>query len=253
MPIQLLGGTKIRLDPTLLASFGASGTTGLQGSSEANAVDQAVQVLLRQTRTEDGEGFDYADMAAEVARGGVILSEKDWTTLTNDAFMLAGVHRRRDFHFVGEVMPGTEAGYDPEQEILFTACYNRRPTQTVAKQVAAWNLFLAGIFATRDIDEVRISWGNFIRENPQILWNDAGVPRVFLRELMLLKCFRYEANVHPYGLYFTPTANTDGADLSTFLRFLRSPDSGGFDNGGGVYTPERKQRMLRAAYRFIFP
>lgn len=246
LDFQLLGDTKIRTDPTLLANFGNTEATGLQGVDEENAVASAVALLLK-AKSDDGSPLASREGSARDAmRGGVILSEAGWSTMLNDAFMLAGIHEKKDFHFVGE-FPS-----DPLQPngtmIRFSEFRSARGGRGVKLHRAifeAWSTDASG--RHRSFDEAksevaRRAWKDFFNEYPELVWRGSS-PRVFARELLGLMAFGYEPHFSEHGLFFVCTS-APLATNATFSDYLDMLDSVGFK--------DNRSRVTRAISTFLY-
>lgn len=256
LDVQLLGDTKIRMDPALLAAFGATGATGLQGDVEIRAVKQAAADRHRQTNQQQALDVHIA----KTGRGGAILSEKTWSTLSNDSFMLAGIHQHKDFHLVGEFPVDPS---DPNKGEIRFATFARTKTVTkVAYLKQVYDLWTSGVSSSLKEAEsavtAQLDWVAFFRTYPQIVWPvGSPVPRVFARELLGLLHFGYQPHFHELGLFFTcgDAVKASAATFDAYQNFLRSPASGPFNHGGGAsgaYSPADKQRILTKIYQYLF-
>lgn len=256
LDVQLLGDTKIRMDPALLASFGATGATGLQGDVEIRAVSQAAAERHKQS----GQQQAMDAHVAETGSGGAILSEKTWSTLSNDSFMLAGIHQHKDFHFVGEF---PEDAKDPSKgEVRFASFSRTKSLSRVAFLKEVYDLWSTGVSGSMAEAEAAVNakqdWLSFFRKYPQIVWApDSPVPRVFARELLGLKRFGYKPHFHELGLFFTcdDKAAASGATFDQYQTFLAHADSGPFNHGlgaGGAYTALNRTRILGVIHEYLF-
>lgn len=246
LDVQLLGDTKIRLDPALLMNFGATGATGLQGRAEKDAIIEAA--ALRWAATHSGSGptaAELADVVAQAEKNGNILSERSWSTLANDSFMVTGFHQLKDFHFVGE-FPETAGS---QTEVTFADFRANGGASSGTKFKRDLFEFLSSGKA-KNVEEASAmaQWKAFFLRYPQILWNsDANVPRVFARELLGLKLFGYKPFFHELGLFFSPATPqlATGATFEAYARHLEDAASGPFHGGS-------RSMLLAGLTRYLF-
>lgn len=259
--VQVLGDGKIRLNERLIECFGVTGVSGLQGMDETRAVIDASYLRARNTGTP---GYRAARLAREeLSRGGAILSESAWSTLANDAFILAGIHEGSDFVFVGEI-----------ENLNYGQGGDRNPSHTFEQNARRWTtrayqLCLDGTYANMEaarLDMPRREWKRFFERYPQILWNDGdNCPRVFTRELLGLQRFGYTPQFNMNCMFFAPTGDVadDEKTFDNYLAHLASPNGGSFDNAPGnhqvgngtrphPYTAADKTRIVRHIHRYLF-
>jgi hypothetical protein len=164
----LLGGAKIRDKGPLLDNFGATSGSGID--------DKKLVERLQRTglRTPPGTGS--------------ILSDRNWTPLLNDCYILGGTHAGLEFHFAEDTVDAEFARMAPQLS----------PAQ---------------------------KWLAFLKSHPEMLWDEnAHAPRVLLRELIGLKTFGYRPQFFLQQLTFKPTQSGD----ATFTRYLDALATSGY-------------------------
>lgn len=204
----LLGGAKIRKDPALVGNFGITSQAGPFDQREKELV--AEMERLRQTlRLAPG----LAD-APDVTGQGSILSDRTWTPLLNDAFILGGAHAGHEFHLAEDAV-----------ESYFTfrttrAKFERRP----------------------DLASTKDKWIGFFKAHPELLWDKAlDNPRVLARELIGLQAFGYAAEFSAVQLSFCRTST----GYPTFRGYQNALASANC-------RPGNSTEVLRNISRFLF-
>jgi hypothetical protein len=174
LPMLLLGDAKIRADGSLVENFGfASGS----GSEDQEFVDK-----LNTKRKEIASKTNAP--AIPVSAGGSILSDKKWTPLVNDSFILGGTHRGMEFHLALQ-------DFD---------------------QFSQSDKGLQG----------KDKWKAYLKAKPDVLWNRSlQCPRVFARELIGLKTFGYTPHFTNWDLAFGRNSGDGTADFTQYLNALR--------------------------------
>jgi hypothetical protein len=204
----LLGSAKIRKDPALVGNFGVTSGAGPTDPQEIALVRELEQ--LRQTMRQ---APGLAD-APDVMGTGSILSDKTWTPLLNDAFILGGVHAGHEFHLAE----------DAAQHY-----FEFRQTRALFEK-------------KKDAADAKEQWTGFFRAHPEMLWDKkVGAPRVLARELIGLKTFGYSPEFSPQQLSFAPTAGRP----ATFKRYLDALLAAGCLKGGS-------DQVLAAVSGFLF-
>lgn len=112
---------------------------------------------------------------------GSILSERLWTPLMNDAWLLGGVHTQQNFHLVTEglgedkLVAAMDALKDKEKFERTRAKFGNLHRPNTAQVPLA----------------IREAWRQWFIDNPRCLYEAWG-PRVLVRELIGLMAFGYE-------------------------------------------------------------
>ena len=177
----LLGSGKIRFDNGLLGNFGMT-----SGSGTDDKMLEKVQGLQAQ-RTAMRTAPGMRD-APKVVGPGSILSDRNWSPLLNDSYILGGVHAGFEFHFA---------------EDAASAEFATMPVQLTPAQ----------------------KWQAFIKKHPETFWDDKNhLPRVLSRELIGLKTFGYRPEFSVHQLSLRPT----GSGNATFIRYLEALAAGGY-------------------------
>lgn len=202
----ILGGAKIRKDPALVGNFGVTSQAGATDPEE-----KALVAELERLRVTQRLAPGLAD-APDVAGPGSILSDRTWTPLLNDAFILGGAHAGHEFHLA-----------EDSAETYF----NFRKTRAVFEP---------------DRATPEEKWMGFFKAHPEMLWDrKADTPRVLARELIGLKAFGYTAELSPVQLSFRRTSG----GYPTFRHYLNALASANCRPG---YSAE----LLRYISRFLF-
>jgi hypothetical protein len=192
----LLGDTAIRTNKALLLNFGLTSAHGVQEKKDKEMIDQ----LMKQR-----QGFARPGMAATHLLGpGSILSDKDWSPLLNDSFILGGIIGCQDFHLADE-------GFDG-----FTA-----PVMAPQPMVAQRAAFRA---------DAKEKWKAYFQANPKVFWDSTNnVPRVFCRETIGLMTFGYQPVFTSQELGFE-CADQGKARHATFTAYLSALRAVSFQN-----------------------
>lgn len=179
----VLGDAKIRQDETLVMNFGVASGSGPEDQKMIDKLnEQRWDHLVRNTGAP----------AIPVSGSGSILSDKKWTPLVNDSYILGGTHRAGEFDLALE---------DFDQ-------------------------FKQELQARRQVFDDQQKWRAYLREKPEILWNSqVNCPRVFARELIGLKTFGYVPEFTSEQLGFRPGS---GAAQADFRQYLTALDQAGF-------------------------
>jgi hypothetical protein len=177
----LLGSAKIREDPTLLGSFGMT-----SGSGTDDKTRQLIEKLQAQrTGLQTAPGLRDAP---KVVGPGSVLSDKRWTPLLNDCYILGGAHAGFEFHYAEDAADAEFARMPP-------------PLTPVNK------------------------WQAFLMSHPETFWDqDRNVPRILSRELIGLKTFGYRPQFFLQQLSFKPSQSGDG----TFTTYLDALAASGY-------------------------
>jgi hypothetical protein len=197
MPFLLLGDTKIRKDPALVMNFGLTSAHGVQEKEELKLIEK-----LTGKRQELG--------GPPVLGHGTILSDRNWTPLLNDSFILGGIHAAKDFHLA-------EEGFN-RYAVLGREEFLRRRQKFGA----------AAPQYTHEPDPRR-RWREYLVQHPETLWQN-NLPRVFARELIGLQHFGYQPVFTMTELGFVcRNANCGNADFEQYLDALHRVNFQGND------------------------
>ncbi len=228
----LLGDDKIRKDPTLVNMFGLMSVGGIQEQEEIEMVAQLkMSFLLR--KVGDFNRFKM----------GSILSDKNWSPLLNDAFILAGIHQRRPFHFTDIRLLN-----DPNKKKKYEFQRSSKPADVRDE----WKRRDVNVAQNKLADlsnrpwEVQV-WRQFFLDNPDVLWNsEYNCSRILVRELIGLKTFGYQAELSAQQLSFGPKrdANTQTASFRAYMAALRDRQVDYFANN--------RTKMLTLISEFLF-
>ncbi len=223
MQFLLLGDTKIRKDPALVMNFGLASAHGVQEAEELKLIDDL---------TKKREGIaPRGDRAVPVLGPGAILSDRNWTPLLNDSFILGGIHRGWDFHLVEEGF--SQFNILGEQEFL----QRRAVFGPAAPQYA--------VALARGPEYYQQKWKHYLQGHAEVLWNEkAGCPRVFARELMGLKNFGYAARFASSELGFC-CQNHGAAGAANFEQYLDILRATGFQQND-------RKGILSSVAEFLF-
>ena len=204
----LLGGAKIRKAQSLLANFGVTSAGGLNDPAELKLVEE-----LERHRAAARQAPALQD-APKVLGPGSILSDKNWTPLLNDSFILGGVHARHEFHLAEDAANG------------YFEFLDRRATFERDKQ-------------TPNATE---KWMGFFRAHPEMLWSkNPWAPRILARELIGLKAFGY----HPAFSLQQLSFYADQPGNANFTNYLNTVEAAGFRSGN-------PKQVLDAISQFLF-
>ncbi len=230
----LLGDTKLRSDQELVSNFGLSDSEGpapsaapAPGSSSAPAVTtgptpMAPLAVAGMSSSSASSGASSSSSAASNTAAGAILSNRKWSPMLNDAFILGGVKSGKHFVFV-----------------------------PVGDDATTFNSMSAGAAAGPGASKEQLIragapvWKQFFIRKPYLLW-DRGYPRVFARELLGLKRFGYQAIPRGHQLGFESQPGGEGAS-ATFDLYLEYLKDSQFQR-----NQEGKEKVLRRIAEFLF-
>jgi hypothetical protein len=203
----LLGDTGIRTNKELLLNFGLTSAHGVQEQKDIDLINS-----IMNDRRRIGISAGPRARVVDVLGPGSILSDKNWSPLLNDSFILGGVRRFQDFHLADEA---------------FDAFVPPAPVpQAHAQKMQAGLGMVRAMFGTASNayrDPSREKWKAFFRANPQTFFKD-GVPRVFAREVIGLMMFGYEPVFSNYELGFVCADRVKAANatFTSYCAALRS-------------------------------
>jgi len=202
----LLGDTAIRSDKALLLNFGLTSAHGVQEKKEIATIAE----LMDKRR-----GFaTAAQPAVEMLGPGSILSDKDWSPLLNDSFILGGINGRQEFHLADDAF---HAFQPPPRPVAAPSL--------VAQAHAQLGGTTASAYVT---DPVKEKWKAYLKATPSVLWNlQFNAPRVFAREVMGMKAFGYRPVFSPHELGFA-CVDPGKASGATHTRYLDALAGAGF-------------------------
>lgn len=201
-----LGGAKIRKDRALLGNFGISSQAGPYDPEE-----KAIVAELERLRGTQRLAHGLAD-APDVAGPGSILSDRTWTPLLNDAFILGGAHAGHEFHLVEDAVDNY---------------FNFRKTRALLEP---------------DRATTTEKWMGFFKAHPELLWDQKlGNPRVLARELIGLKTCGYKPQFFPVQLSFAKTSSGHPT-FKSYLNALAAANC----------RPGQSAELLRYISRFLF-
>ena len=167
---------------------------------------------------------------------GSILSDRLWTPLMNDAWLLGGVQKRQSFHLVTEGLG--EARHTKRLDGL-------RGKEKLEKTILKYGTVQPNQKTVAE--QVKDVWKMWFTENPQYLYETWG-PRVLVRELIGLMTFGYEPEFSRQQLGFT-SVNTGAADGSTITQYTDALNNLKFHQGA---DPLAKRTVLAALSLWMF-
>lgn len=202
LQLTLLGGTEIRLDETMIMSFGVTGVNGIQDDITKRWVDQAI--LSRRLNAESARvGPDSRNpdkVAAPVTGCGSILSEERWTPILNDALILGAIAGGQTFALA----------LTPEEQHDWEKMNGPKVHRT------------AVLSAGFDDIALKNAWKTFLNAHPKMFFDSFG-PRVFTRELLGLKWFGYKPEFSWHQLGFSASSGTkEIPSFESYITKLRS-------------------------------
>jgi hypothetical protein len=214
-----LGDTKIRSDAELVSNFGVSDAEAPPPTTSTSTSTMTSTSGPTPIGTMARAGSSTSTSTSSSASPpGAILSNKKWSPMLNDAFIIGGVHMCEQFvfapvgddlSFIGSLAPGG-AGGSPKQQ---------------------------------QIDAAIPAWRAFFQTKSYLLW-DRGYPRVFVRELLGLQKFGYTAAPSAVNLSFDCT-DKGLAETATFKEYVQELKDTGF-----YANDQRKVLPIIAAFLF---
>lgn len=230
LKLTVLGGTEIRMDESLIASFGVTGVNGIQDSKTKAVIWKEVTRRIlwaedvndkfrKMARTPSERQVRNA-MPSPVVRTGSILSERGWTPILNDALIVGAVTARQSF----------DVGLTAGERATWQRLNGDKVTKFAARTVAF------------DPSEAKAAWQEFMASRKKMFF-DRAVPRVFTREVLGLSFFGYEPEFSWHGLRFRPGPTRARPDFGDYLRKLRA---------AGFGHPTDKKKVLEAVSKFLF-
>lgn len=226
-----LGDTKIRSDADLVSNFGLSdGEAAAPAAAPGPPRSSSSAAMLTAAGPAPVGGPPRPGSSATASPGaapspgaaspppGAILSNKKWSPMLNDAFIMGGLHTCKQFvfapvgddlSFIASIVPGGNSASPKQQQI----------------------------------DAAIPAWRAFFQTKQYLLW-DRGYPRVFVRELLGLQKFGYKAAPTAINLSFdySDEAIAKGATFKAYCQHLK--DTGFYAN--------KRQDVLRILAKFLF-
>ena len=196
-----LGDTKIRSDADLVKNFGLSDADAPPATATPPSSQSATAMVATSGPTAIGMTPRPGAASSSAPSPGAILSNKKWSPMLNDAFIMGGVHMCEQFvfapvgddlSFIGALVPSGGGGSPKQQQI----------------------------------DAAIPAWRAFFQSKSYLLW-DRNYPRVFVRELLGLQKFGYTAAPTAVNLSFDCT-NKALAETATFKEYVQELKDSGF-------------------------
>jgi hypothetical protein len=201
----LLGDTAIRTNKALLLNFGLTSAHGVQ---EARDLAMINEIMGQRTAMATA-----ARPATELLGAGSILSDKEWTPMLNDSFILGGINACQEFHLAEEGFHAfTPAPRPAAPQSMFP------PSQFDQRRAVFGE---AAKFAAPDPAKDR--WKAYLQATPTVFWSGA-LPRVFAREILGLKAFGYKPvfAMQELGFVCVDQGKAMGATFTEYLNVLRA-------------------------------
>ncbi len=222
--LVLLGDSGIRRQEKSIKNFGLlSQTNSAQEPADTQRINQIDQerkniqqwrglvaagdnprkISDRISMVKGGQGWENTgDVPDSVWRTGSILNTTSWSALLNDAMILGACEKQFDFAYT---VTDDEAG-------IWRALF---PDST----------YYAGSFGINDAQhtkEAKEMWIKYFNTNTHALWHDeANVPRVFVRELLGLRRFKYKPVFSKSQLGFVPRDNPGSTTFRNYFSELK--------------------------------
>jgi hypothetical protein len=207
----LLGDTAIRTNKALLLNFGLTSAHGVQEEKDRAMIKQ----LMNQRRA-----IATPSMPAVKLKGpGSILSDKEWSPLLNDSFILGGIKSCQEFHLADDAFHA----FNPVKPIAAPSL--------VAQRREMFGQAAKG-YAPNPSDLAKDKWKAYFQATPTVFWNlDYNVPRVFAREVIGLKTFGYKPvwSLHELGFVCAEPNRATSADFLWYLNALSDVNFGDAD------------------------
>lgn len=173
----------------------------------------------------------------DLQRPGSILSDRLWTPLMNDAWLLGGVHKGQSFHLVTEGL-----GQDK-----LVAAMNVLTKKALFEQTRAKFGDPQSIHRSDPVAAARNVWRQWFTDNPQYLYETFG-PRVLVRELIGLMSFGYQPVFSRQELAFECKDPKAAAD-ATIWAYSEALNGLLFHQGS---DPVARRSVLKALSTWLF-
>jgi hypothetical protein len=221
----LLGDTAIRTNKALLVNFGLTSAHGVQEEKD-KAMIEALMGERRAVATA-------ARPATDLLGPGSILSDKSWTPMLNDSFVLGGVNACQEFHLADDAF---HTFTPPPKPVA--------PPSLVGQGRSAFG-DLAKPQAPSAADQAKAKWQAYFQATPSVFWQTQfGVPRVFARELLGLAAFGYEPvfTMQELGFECVDRGKAASATFTDYINILHAVNFGSND----------KPTILAAISQYLF-
>jgi hypothetical protein len=201
----LLGDTAIRSNKALLLNFGLTSAHGVQEDR-----DKAMIAQIMGVRTGIATA---ARPATELLGPGSILSDKEWTPMLNDAFIMGGVNACQEFHLAEDGFHGFNPPPKPAAP----------PPLVSPSQFAERRAVFGEAVKFRAPDPAKDKWKAYLQATPTVFWS-GNLPRVFAREILGLKAFGYQPvfAMQELGFVCVDRGKAMGATFTDYLNVLRA-------------------------------
>lgn len=240
----LLGEVSMRSKLALVQNFGLTSASGHEDEepwlSPWLGFDLRDPASARPNLTKIPSGTLDADKNRRLQplQGpGSILSDRRWTPLMNDAWLLGGVHKRQGFHLV------TEGLGQHKLETALTAITRKLVFE--AKR-AKFDPTLTPRPAEHQA-KVQAIWQRWFLDNPTCLYESWG-PRVLVRELIGLMRFGYRPVFSRQELAFE-CDDTNAAEGATIWAYSEALNTLSFHQGSDISA---KTKVLKALSNWLF-
>lgn len=240
----LLGEVSMRSKLTLVQNFGLTSAHGHEddepwlspwlGSDLKDPVGAKKNLTGINPNTLDANKNRHL---TKLQGSGSILSDRLWTPLMNDAWLLGGVHKRQGFHLVTEGLGQeklNEAFSVITKKVLFEATRTKFGNAATAYQ-------------SDHSTAIRKIWNQWFLDNPKCLYESWG-PRVLVRELIGLMTFGYQPVFSRQELVFecNDASKAEGATIWAYSEALNALS---FHQGN---DPSAKSKVLKAFSTWFF-
>lgn len=186
-----LGDEGIRKMSDLLFNFGLASATGIQDAKLENLV-----AGLQDQRNLLNAGAPN-QIYPQMLGPGAMLSDKTWTTVINDGYIIGGVTGRRNFVLALSAEPTKNTTGTTSEQVLW-----QRKAQ-IANRMGINRLQNPLSYH----DRWKYQWISFFEQNISMVYTNTGKrqgPRVLARELLGLSFFGYQPHFSEYQLSFEP-------------------------------------------------
>lgn len=204
----LLGDTAIRTNKALLLNFGLTTAHGVQEQKDIAMIEQ-----IMDQRRAFATPAKPASKAVEILGPGSILSDKEWTPLLNDSFVLGGVNACQEFHLADDAFHT----FTPKAAA---------PPSLVAQRRAVFGEAAKGY--APNLEPAKEKWKAYFQANPSVFWGSWGAPRVFAREVIGMKTFGYKPvyTMHELAFDCVDPGRAMGATFAQYLDALSAVNFG---------------------------
>lgn len=236
----LLGDTEIRKETQLLKSFGIlSSNTQPQEDSVTAKVEEAV--FFRKVAGARATTGAYSPKGiVSTTETGSILSTQNWSPMLNDSMIISGASRGLDFCYT---LNESEAESFRKIQLIYGT--RNANAQAFPGGGANRDAHIAQARQQRQQRQQRAEtvWQAYFKSNPHALWK-GGLPRVFIRELLGLIHFGYQAIVDEQQINFVAPAALNPGNIG-FAGYL------GYLQQSGYFTNQRDQ-LIDTISNYLF-